>query len=77
MKRIFLLLIAVSLSITIFGQTKNLDYYKYGVSPSELPSYLLNGSPLGSGSIGISDPDLDSAAGAAQAIQRAKAIFYL
>ncbi|PLX21578.1 MAG: hypothetical protein C0599_07730, partial [Salinivirgaceae bacterium] len=45
--------------------------------PSELPSYLLNGSPLGSGSIGISDPDLDSAAGAAQAIQRAKAIFYL
>jgi hypothetical protein len=61
----------------LHSQGVNYDYYKYGASPSELPAFLLNGSQLGSSIFGISDPDMDSASGAAQAIQRAKAILYL
>jgi hypothetical protein len=78
MKRIFLFILGLFCVLFSFGQEGiNADYYKYGASPSELPTYLLNGGQLGAVSFGISDPDLDSAEAVDQAIKRAKALFYL
>lgn len=77
MKGLILVLVVVLFSFTTYGQGLNVDYYKYGASPSDLPAYLINGGDLEAVAFGISDPDLDSVAAADQAIKRAKALFYL
>ncbi len=59
------------------AQDVNTDYYKYGASPSELPDFLLHPTESEPLYIGISDPDLDSAAAIVQAEQRACAMMYL
>lgn len=55
----------------------NEDYYKYGASPSVIPSFLLGEMRTEPLYFGISDPDMDSMAGVSQAVQRAEALMYL
>lgn len=67
-----------SLSVFLHGYSQvNTDYYKYGASPSVLPTYLLGEDSVSSLFFGISDPDLDSVTGISQAIKRAEALMYL
>lgn len=77
MKTFVSFFICILLSSVSIGQNVNYDYYKYGVSPSQLPQYMLSGSGLDGCVFGISDPDLDSVSAASQALKRAEALLYL
>ncbi|MDA3865508.1 MAG: hypothetical protein PF489_02035 [Salinivirgaceae bacterium] len=74
------LLVFLFMSVGIYSAAQqgiNSDYYKYGASPSALPEYLLNATGDSPVYLGISDPDVDSATGIAQALKRAETLLYL
>ncbi|HKK60296.1 MAG TPA: hypothetical protein VJ937_12510 [Salinivirga sp.] len=77
MKKNFLVIFLVFLFLGSYGQGVNTDYYKYGASPSDLPDFLLQSVETEPLILGISDPDMDSAKGAQQAIERARSLLYL
>ncbi len=69
---VFCLFVFVKVGL-LTAQKINADYYRFGAKPAEIPMKL-NGFNSQGGSLffGISDPGLDSATAAAQAIKRAQ-----